>query len=214
MPLLRPRWLVGHVLALVTIAAFISLGFWQLRRHAEVGELRDAVAAAQALPAVPVEEAELYRRAIADGVYDREFEAWVLRSRAGEPGYLVLTPLVLEDGTAILVSRSWVSLTVVTRPPVPEAEVTIEGYLWPAEEGSWELEARPEIGQVVRRIDPAILDPFTGYPFRDGYLIAADGAPPAISSGPHLAYAVQWFLFAVIVVTGYPLLLRRVARRG
>jgi surfeit locus 1 family protein len=213
-PLLRPRWLVGHVLVVVTIAAFVALGFWQLRRHAEVRELRDAVAAAQVLPVVPVEEAAMYRRVVATGEYDHEVEAWVLRSRAGESGYLILTPLVLDDGTAILVNRSWVPLTVDTRPPVPEAQVTVEGYLWPAEEGSWQPEALPEIGQVVRRIDPMILDRFTEYAFRDGYMIVMDGAPPTISSGPHFAYAVQWFLFAVIVVAGYPMLLRRAAHRG
>ena len=39
--------------------------------------------------------------------------------------------------------------------------------------------------------------------------------PPELSEGPHLGYAVQWFIFSAIAVVGYPLVLRRVAlRRG
>jgi hypothetical protein len=35
---------------------------------------------------------------------------------------------------------------------------------------------------------------------------------PELSDGPHLGYAGQWFIFALLTVIVYPLLLRRVAR--
>jgi hypothetical protein len=35
--------------------------------------------------------------------------------------------------------------------------------------------------------------------------------PPPLSKGPHLSYAVQWFIFTVIALVGYPLILRRQA---
>jgi hypothetical protein len=39
--------------------------------------------------------------------------------------------------------------------------------------------------------------------------------PPELSEGPHLSYAVQWFIFSTIAVVGYPVVLRRVViRRG
>ena len=48
-------------------------------------------------------------------------------------------------------------------------------------------------------------------PEADGdYPIRLD--PPARDEGPHLSYAVQWFLFSGVVIVGYPLLLRRRAR--
>ena len=95
----------------------------------------------------------------------------------------------------------------------------VEGALWPAEEGSSIPGERPA---VVRRIDPEIQGAFAPYPMRTDYLIlegAADGPPipadrPTIGLGPHLGYAGQWFLFAVIVVVGYPLLLRRTVTRS
>jgi hypothetical protein len=39
--------------------------------------------------------------------------------------------------------------------------------------------------------------------------------PPELSEGPHLGYAVQWFIFSAIALVGYPIVLRRVLiRRG
>ena len=35
--------------------------------------------------------------------------------------------------------------------------------------------------------------------------------PPPLSKGPHLSYAVQWFIFSVIALVGYPVILRRQA---
>jgi cytochrome oxidase assembly protein ShyY1 len=35
---------------------------------------------------------------------------------------------------------------------------------------------------------------------------------PPQDNGPHLSYAVQWFIFSTIAVIGYPLILRRNAR--
>jgi cytochrome oxidase assembly protein ShyY1 len=35
---------------------------------------------------------------------------------------------------------------------------------------------------------------------------------PALDEGPHLGYAVQWFIFSTIALVGYPLIIRRSAR--
>jgi surfeit locus 1 family protein len=35
---------------------------------------------------------------------------------------------------------------------------------------------------------------------------------PATDEGPHLSYAVQWFIFATVGAIGWPLLLRKTAR--
>jgi len=37
---------------------------------------------------------------------------------------------------------------------------------------------------------------------------------PPTDLGPHLAYAVQWFLSFAVGAIGYPLVLRRQARKG
>ncbi len=49
--LLRPRWLVGTIIAVVLIVLFVNLGFWQLRR---LDEKRDRNAAIEDRGSQPV----------------------------------------------------------------------------------------------------------------------------------------------------------------
>lgn len=203
---------------MITVVAFVNLGFWQLRRHDEKVALRDAVTAAEALAPAPIEEvpAGSYRRVVATGTFDGSLQTKVLRSQEGVSGYHVLTPFVLVDGRAVLVDRGWIPLDA--EPPGPFARLTeIEGILWPAEEGT----AIPDaLTPAVRRIDPEIQSAFTDYEFLDEYLLLTGHRyepaelpvlpeAPGVSLGPHLAYAGQWFLFAAVVLIGYPMLLRR-----
>lgn len=220
-PLLRPRWMVGHLLALIAIAGFVRLGIWQLDRHAEKSDLRAAVAEGQAFPAVELGAAAegSFRQVVAVGEYDGSLQMLVLRSRDGVSGYHVLTPLVTDDGFAVLVDRGWIPLDLEVPAP-PSGVVKAAGVLWPAEEGSSVPGRQTE---VVRRIDPEIQQAFAPYRLRSDYLILAPAPdpepfpiqadPPEIGLGPHLGYAGQWFLFAGIVLIGYPLLMRRHSRR-
>ncbi len=219
--LLRPRWIAGHLLALITIVAFVNFGFWQLRRYDEKVALRDAVAASQALAPIPIEEAPAgsYRRVTATGTYDGSLQTTVLRSQGGVSGYHVITPFLFEDGVAVLVDRGWIPLDA--EPPAPYARVTsISGTLWPAEEGSSIPHA---LFPAVRRIDPEIQEAFADHEFLGEYMLLTGfdheaqevpilPEPPEVSLGPHLGYAVQWFLFAAVVLVGYPILLRRMIR--
>jgi cytochrome oxidase assembly protein ShyY1 len=221
--LLHPRWLVGHALAIVTVVGFVNLGFWQLRRLDEKVALRDAVAAAQAMDPIPIDEAPggSYRRVTASGAFDASLQTKVIRSQAGVSGYHVLTPFVLADGSGVLVDRGWIPLDV--EPPAPFAGSTrIEGTLWPAQEGSGIPES---LTPAVRRIDPEIQQAFADYDLIDEYLLLTGYVyeesefpvlpeEPEISLGPHLGYAMQWFIFTAVVLVGYPLLLRRVNGAG
>lgn len=220
--LLRPRWIAGHLLALVTVVAFVNLGLWQLRRHDEKSDLRAAVAAAQELPPVPIAGAPAgsYRRVTATGTFDGSLQTKVLRSQGGVSGYHVLTPFVFDEGLAVLVDRGWIPLDAAI--PAPYDGVTvIEGTLWPAESGS----SIPDtLDPAVRRIDPEIQAVFADYELLGEYLLLTGSQyeatevpllpdPPEVSLGPHLGYAAQWFLFAMVVLVGYPALLRRTVRR-
>jgi surfeit locus 1 family protein len=224
--LLTPRWIAGHLLAVVGVVGFILLGFWQLDRYSQKKEIRDAVEAAAQEAPVPIEDAAgedlTYRVMWTTGVYDPSAEVMVLRSQAGVPGHLVVTPLVMEDGTAILVDRGWVPVSENEAPVPgalpPETPVGVTGQIWPVSSGG----IPDELPDVMTRIDPAVVAAFTSYPIRDdGYLLLFQQTPategdllrpperPEVSLGPHLNYAGQWFLFALVVVVGYPILLRR-----
>jgi surfeit locus 1 family protein len=224
--LLRPRWVVAHVVAVAFVIACVLLALWQLRRLDERRTFNHAVE--HALEASPVDmadaPAEGYVRVTATGSYDPSVETLTLRSFDGTSGYHVLTPLVLGDGRGVLVDRGWVPISYDT-PPVsgapaaPAGEVTVTGILWPPEHQS----IPDALPGTLRAIDPAVIDTFTSYAMLAPYLVlqSADPAvgdlpvpppPPELSDGPHLGYAVQWFLFAGVVIVGYPILLRRVVR--
>lgn len=153
-PLLTPKWLVGHALALTVVISFTQFGFWQLRRHEQRAE-RNAVAEARlatapvaldvALDAALAEVATgsaprnafHARRVAVTGTFEPADE--VLRrpvSRDGAPGYHVVTPFALADdpqGRRLWVERGWVpqamnEVPVVDAPP-PAGAVDVVGWL-------------------------------------------------------------------------------------
>lgn len=218
-PLLRPRWIAGHLLVLVAVVVFVLAGMWQLRRHDEKVALREQVRAAQERDPVGIDQVPdgAFARVIVGGTLDTDFELRVLRSNGGESGYEILTPLLLDDGTAVLVDRGWIPLDDPV--PIPPRTIGGEGVLWPPESGS----VPDEFPEFASRVDPGVVAAFAPYEVRDEYLILTFQEPDfdprirppevgEVSLGPHLGYAGQWFLFVGVVVIGYPILLRRSAR--
>ena len=100
-------------------------------------------------------EVEPYTPVRASGTFDTEREVLVYgRSLDGEPGHLVVTPLVFDDGTAALVIRGWVPFDHQTVPVAdaapPAGELSIHGFLSPDEgDGS----TVPDESGVVGRLD-------------------------------------------------------------
>jgi cytochrome oxidase assembly protein ShyY1 len=114
-----------------------------------------------------------------------------------------------SQGMRVPVGRGWVRAGTDVAAP-PSGEVTIEGYLVP----------RPRLDRIAR-VD--LEDVFAGDSALDGLVQATSSQPadderltpvepPELGDGPHLSYAVQWFVFATIAAVGYPLALRRIAR--
>ena len=189
-------------------AACVALGFWQLDRfHQKQARSRlvhENVAAEPVSPdallgvgrALPA--GEQWRRVEAQGRYDEAHEVLVRnRPLEGSTGYYVLTPLVTDDGPALLVNRGWVPIgaTARTRPEVaaaPAGEVTVIVRMRPSEPS--DHKAAPLAGQV-RRIDvPAIAarlpyDVYGGY----GELVEQQPSPatsPTVLPEPDPAWAL------------------------
>lgn len=130
----------------------------------------------------------------------------------GNPGFEVLVPLQLDDGTVFIVDRGWVPAgneqdTPDSVPPPPQGVVTVIARL---KAGEPELAGRSApAGQVATINLPTIAD-LVGKPTYTGaygILDSEDPAPatrpaavvkPAPDEGPHLSYAFQWVLFAVM----------------
>ncbi len=153
--LLKPRWLLLHVLAVATALLFSNFGFWQLRRHAEreaynnlleermydePQSLADLLASYQSEGSPTRSGSIFYRQVSVQGYYDTEHELLyrTTQNYNGQPGYFLLTPFILPGESAVLVKRGWVPIQL-NSPPVAEAKppeglLTLYAMVQPSEE--------------------------------------------------------------------------------
>jgi surfeit locus 1 family protein len=234
--LLTPKWILAHIVVLVVSVAFVSLGMWQLRRLDErrlmnaVGEARFEAEPVDALVLVSAAGGDLdsldHYRAVATGTFVPESEV-LIRSQVYRDvaGFDVITPLVAEDGTAVLVNRGWVPLEMdqvpVAQAPPPAGVVTVEGWLAPTQERKALGPTDPETGDLttMSRVDIDRIQEQVPFPLLPVYLVemgerGVDLPVPRVEptfddEGPHLAYAIQWFAFLAIGLIGYGFLIRR-----
>ncbi|MEU3020607.1 SURF1 family protein [Nocardiopsis sp. NPDC007018] len=241
--LFSSRMVAFHALVVVLVPAFVWLGFWQLDRaelrSAAVNLQRDNVAAepvaVEELTSVggDVARADRWRTVEATGTWDQENEL-LIRHRDGSQGvgFHVLTPLVTEDGTALLVNRGWIERGETAQdtpeaPPVTEGEVQVTGRLQFGETeentGLRERGGLPE-GQIMI-VDVDRLAEDLPYPLYGGYveLTAQDPVPEEApervalreeNTGMSASYAFQWWVFAVVAVVGWIVLIRRELREA
>ncbi len=234
------RWLLTTLLVLLGSLLCIRLGIWQLERleqrrafNAHVRAMWEA--APLTLTGQTSEDltAMEYRAVTASGRYDFENQV-ALRNRyyQNQAGYHLLTPLLLDDGSAVLVERGWIPADGNATPADwrkydSPGLVTIQGQIRLGQ-------SKPDLGGAP---DPALAPGQTRldfwnivnlerirqqmpYPLLEVFIQPdadpTDTTPPIpfqpeieLTEGPHLGYAGQWFTFAAILVLGYPFFLRK-----
>ncbi|MEV3929517.1 MULTISPECIES: SURF1 family protein [unclassified Streptomyces] len=237
--LLTRQWVILTLLGLVMIPTMVELGFWQLHRHEHKVEQNALITRNLEARPVPVTRltspghtvprSDYWRAVTATGTFDTEHEVVVRRRTSQDEriGVLVLTPLELKGGGTVLVNRGWVEAAAAQQtfpevPAPPRGEVTVSGRLKADEttsaSGIKDLEGLPD--RQVMLINSAQQAHLLGRPVLGGYLeltspAPADGSPETIAApddssiGPHMAYAVQWWLFAAGVPVGWVVLVRR-----
>ena len=164
---LRPKWILGHIIVVVLAVTFISLGFWQLSRLHGRKAFNHLVERNEAAPTVPVETLNLQprqgtghakndqgRRVTVTGTYVAN-ESKLIRGQSidEDPGAWIVTPIRLADGNLVLVNRGFVrdngtlnAAPAQTTPPT--GTVTVTGSVQPTETPS-----------VFEHRDPAGLQP-------------------------------------------------------
>jgi surfeit locus 1 family protein len=221
------------LLLLLGGAVCARLGFWQLGRLRERRAANRIALEARGAPVVHLPGGDgsagglANRRVEAVGRYDLGNEI-VVRGEAmgGVPGVNVVTPLRLDGSdTALLVNRGFVpapdAMTVETEPLAEEGERTVTGIALPMTAGGGrpiERNGRTTWG----RLDPAALEELLPYPIYPVYLRQAPDPAlprtphrlpaPSLDDGPHLNYAIQWFLFAAMSVVFAVLVVAREGR--
>jgi len=231
---------------LAVVVTFPMLAAWQLDRWQEVRDEQERIEERIAASPVPIDQvlphdlddqdaADLeFTPVTATGVW-AEDEQVAQRNRAlqGRAGFDWLTPLLLDDGTAVLVRRGFVPpARQGSADPMPASAqsgtVTVTGWLEQSvsqprfgardpDDVELRLVFHPDVGRIDQQtsadLRPMVLHLATESP------TPPEGAPtpqpvPDRDAGQHLSYAIQWLSFAAIAVIGYAVVIRRVLRRA
>ena len=232
MTLLRPRWVAGHLLVLVLTVTFCALGFWQLARNSHKQALVRRARAAYAAPAPDVSHAApTGNRGSAAGRYDAEHEV-LLRNQVhnAKVGDDVLTPLVLADGTAVIVDRGWlpvIGTKTTPRGAAPAAgPVDVRGIVHTSsplspqdtvvDAGGQLALPRVDLARIGRTLPYRLLPRWIQMQAQSPAPLAGSPAlpqPPSPDQVNHMQYAIEWFSFAAIGLIGWPIALVGFSRR-
>jgi cytochrome oxidase assembly protein ShyY1 len=242
-----PKWLAFHALTwFVLIPAFIWLGFWQRGLWKTRDHNQGIVLSALARTPVTLDkvdpaghdvaQSQQWTMVSATGHYDAAHEFMVRNREQNEnPGEYVVVPLMLPDGTAILVNDGWVAesttsdspLALPPFPPVPTGTVTVTGALQPDEttattriEDDTATLPTDEVALIASK-DMADRVP---YALHDGSIQLTMSSPAETSAaaaqpipGPsydntmYIAYMIQWWVFALVMPITWVKLIQREA---
>ena len=242
--LLSPRWIGLGLLMTLAAATMVGLGLWQLSRYhfrSDINARIDAAGQHAPLPlgdvlaapgdgrvgAAPAAE-NTWRVVTVTGRYDQRHEILArIRTLHNTVGFEVITPLVLADGTAVLVDRGWIpaaagdATTAPIVPAAPPGEITVVGRVHAPESRATAPE--PFDGRLaVRRVAPEQLASSIPYPLYGAYLTLERQSPPADpafetippdheNSAMNAGYVIQWWAFALLTLGGLGYLIYREA---
>ncbi|GAA1604218.1 SURF1 family protein [Actinoplanes couchii] len=243
--LLTPRWLGAAALTVVASAVMVVLGNWQLHRYQERTGINQRIEAAAGVDAVPLSsvmgapavagtagpnagKSVAWTKVTISGRYDPANEIQARgRTVGAEVGFEIVTPLILDDGTAVLIDRGWVpapaggALLSPEVPAAPTGRVTVVGKIHLSESRPAPVERRD--GRLdTRRINLPRLATELPYPVYGSYLLLTEQTPaadPAFVQIPSAhedawqngGYAVQWWIFSGMVFVLYGWQARREA---
>ena len=222
---------IPSITTFLLLYLLLSLAHWQLQRADQKRQLiqmyssqksRSPLTLSQIITRINGGEDISFYPLSLRGHYDSKHQ-FLLDNRIynHQAGYHVLTPLVLSDGTRVLVNRGWVPLqgsrTTVPNIPVSEDERPVSGAItlspsniFTLAEETVSLSTWPQVIQSVdfsreavklkRKLAPFVLLLATEAP--DGYVREWS---PVINTPPikHIGYAVQWFALALTLAIIY-----------
>lgn len=228
------RWVTLFVLAGMTF--LVWLGLWQLDRlqqrrayNALLAERWNSEPFDLNTTALPEDVDQLgYRRVKAQGTFDYE-QQLVLTNQTtpqGEVGVILVTPLLLDADTAILVARGWIPYDQSKPEFWPQFKETPDAPVVGILKGSQTIAEAPipaQPQQEWHRIDIPVIQHQLSYKLLPVFLLqlpepgrSATQLPRReipeelqLSEGNHVSYAIQWFLFAVILGFMYIQLVRQ-----
>ena len=233
---LTPRWLGWFALAVVASVAFVLLGQWQWGKYEDRSARAERIESHYSAAPLPVTDVlseqtapidDEWTRVTAQGTYLSD-EQLLVRNRPldGTYGYEVLVPLRLADGDVVVVDRGWVPNSpkgadvAPDVPPAPDGTVTVTGWVRLGErslgrdmpEGQL---ASINLDEAAGQVDGRLLGGYLALQSEDPEVERPDPLEvPDTDTGPHMAYAIQWWLAIPAFWTFLVLALRRESLEG
>lgn len=223
--LATPGWIAALVgTALFAAACWAILAPWQFGRHTERAAANASIEAAATAQPVPVahlmspdaDPTAIWQPVTATGTFlpERQVHVRLRQDSAGQPSNELLVPMLLEDGSVLLVDRGYVRLVdLAAGKPIPELPggvVTVTGrvqapQLDPSGRPPQQIDGRTEVTSISADVFPGV-----GEPVLRGFIQLTGDSPgalsvvglPQVDSGPFLSYALQWCAFGAMAVLG------------
>jgi len=204
-----------------------GLGIWQLHRYhvkKHLLQLYQQRLHSTALPFAllnPVEQDLQFQPIVVKGQYLNQLTLLIQNQfYHGQMGFEVITPLrIVGDKKLLLIDRGWIKKTDLHAiPDIPsiENEQSIHGYIKLLNEYQFILgenilypQKRP---LVIQKIDIAEINQLTHYDFypfmvrldkSQSYGFVRDWVVLSVLPQRHMAYAVQWFSLAFMILVAY-----------
>jgi surfeit locus 1 family protein len=227
---MRIKFWVITVAAGLSVLLTLSLGQWQMGRAATKISWQERLETRQLMPAVGWTDLRSAQTADQiDALHFRPIELegqWLHeatvyldnRTMGGQPGFFVVTPLVSQQGQAILVQRGWVPRHRQDRtllPSVPQTpdQTRVKGVFVPPPSKLYELGPDAQ-GPIRQNIDVQAMTDQWSLPLIHASVQQTLAQPeelglqrdwPVIASDvhKHYGYALQWFSLSALILLLY-----------
>ena len=221
--LLKPKWIALTLFLLLVIYVFINLSEWQFNRNFQKQSINSAISSELMKPEIEilnVEDLDNLKewQKVKLKVDIESSQLQIVRKRYLEDklGFYVVGSSKTENFKNIVINFGWIPIAdqANQNPEIPNLSGTYEisGWLRIFEKHKPTPSDYPplQIATISKENFKNISNNF--------YIQAKELNPkfgeirqlgePKLSAGPHLSYAIQWILFALLVPIGWFILLR------
>lgn len=224
---MKTRAAIVLLATLLTVAITARLGWWQLDRAAQKTALENTRHAQDRLPPLAaadlasqpdLAQAQWYRKAQAQGVWMNEATVYLRnRTMGARTGFIVVTPLLLDDGRVLAVQRGWLPRNQADQDSIAPfstdaGRVRVAGRIAPTPSRIFEMGPAAS-GSIRHNLDLAELAQHLHRPVLPMALVQEDPASgdglarqwpaPASDVHKHYGYAVQWFGLSLLASALY-----------
>ncbi len=218
-----PFWIFSHLFVASIVGSFLWAFLWQLDRHddkqaenavIESRALVEGVSVAEALQR-PVDQLDFVAISDSGRFIEPEVVRVANRTQRSIAGDWLVGLYETDDGALILVNRGFIPREDAADPAI---DGPITGWLRESREQEGIAVADTGEGERIPRLNVEAIQDRLGVEVAPLWLqlesptgaVFPEPVPlPSLGSGPHLSYAGQWLIFAVLGIVVYALLLRK-----